>query len=299
MGLWWLILCWAIGSANSANTTTLTRFLLDLGKYPLAVCNDGSPAGMYLRPSPSGRSTDWLLFQQGGGWCYDPHTCAERAKVAPALTSSKGWPATQAEGGIFASTHANFEDMNLVFVPYCTSDGFAGSVTGPPALPEWSFRGHDVVTAVVQDLVATHGMGSKPGSTVLYSGCSAGARGALFNLDRVGALLAALTGGRVSRFGGLLDSCFWVDMPHLPTANGPTFMEQARDVMALANASASAEDSCSAEYSGLDEWKCIYGVYRLPYTKSDYFLHSYQYDLFQLQGDTGVAVPDKTPEQIR
>ncbi len=255
-------ICSAFGgmcSADAASTTNTTLYLLDLSKYKYAVCNDGTPAGMYVRPSPSGRSTDWLLFQQGGGWCYDAETCGKRAKSSPALTSSKAWPQTQAQGGIFASTHAKFGDMNLVFVPYCTSDGWAGSVTGPPALPEWSFRGHDVVTAVVQELVAVHGMGSASGSTVLYGGCSAGARGALFHLDRVGDLVAALTGGRVARFGGLLDSCFWVDLPHLPSANGPTFMDQARGVMSLANASASAEDSCAAKYPGSEAWKCIYG----------------------------------------
>ena len=36
----------------------------------------------------------------------------------------------------------------------------------------------------------------------------------------------------------------------------------------------------------------------MPFVRADFFLHAYQYDLFQLSSDTKVPVPDKTPQQL-
>ena len=36
----------------------------------------------------------------------------------------------------------------------------------------------------------------------------------------------------------------------------------------------------------------------MPFVQADFFLHAYQYDLFQLSSDTKVPVPDKTPQQL-
>ena len=54
---------------------------------PLAVCNDGSPAVYYLK---EGDPTLWLVYLEGGGWCYDEQTCTKRAQVSPKMTSSNG-----------------------------------------------------------------------------------------------------------------------------------------------------------------------------------------------------------------
>ena len=65
-----------------------------------------------------------------------------------------------------------------VFLRYCTSDGYLGNRTGPLG---WHFRGRSVLAATVEEMVAL-GMGSVPGTTLLYGGCSAGSRGASDNL---------------------------------------------------------------------------------------------------------------------
>jgi hypothetical protein len=77
------------------------------------------------------------------------------------------------------------------------------------------------------------------------------------------------------------------------------FAVQARDVVALANASSADQAACKAIYPDpADSWKCIFGQYAVPFIKSDFFLHAYQYDLFQLSSDTKVPVPNKTPQQL-
>jgi hypothetical protein len=283
-----------IALAVSAGALTMPRTLFDASKYPDAVCNDGSPAGYYFVESTSG-SSDWLLFQQGGGWCYDAASCAKRSGD---LTSSKGWAATQDLHGIFDSVEPHIAAMNKIFVPYCSSDGWAGNVGPNPAVRGWSFRGHDIVTALIAEATGTLGMGAVKGTRVMYGGCSAGARGALFNIDRMGSILTnALPAGNLARFGGLLDSCFWVDQEPMPSAHGPSFMKQTQDVLTLSNGTASIMPACAAAYP--DElWRCLFGQYTLPFLASDYLLHSFQYDLFQLTGETGVPIPNKTPAQL-
>ena len=39
-------------------------------------CNDGSPAGYYIRRNPSSRK--WVLFLEGGWYCYDHVSCDAR-----------------------------------------------------------------------------------------------------------------------------------------------------------------------------------------------------------------------------
>ena len=188
--------------------------------------------------------------------------------------------------------------MSVVYAPYCSSDGWAGSAAAAPPT-NFAFRGHDIVAAIFADLAASHGLGSVANTRVLYGGCSAGARGALFNLDRVAfEVLPSLVSGSGSfaRIGGLLDSAFWVDLTPLDTAKDPSFSQQSKDVLALANASSSDENACAKAYPG-ELWRCIFGQYAVPFLRADFFLHSYQYDLFQLQGDTGDQVPDKTGEE--
>ena len=163
-----LALACAVAAASAA---TLDLHLLPTTLYSTALCNDGSPAGYYYKASPNASSLDWLVFQEGGGWCWDSATCLARAASSPQLTSSKHWAATTTQGGIFASDDARLSQLNLVFVPYCSSDGWAG-LAGPASNPlGWSFRGHDIVEAVIADLVATQGLGAKAGTAVLAPAC--------------------------------------------------------------------------------------------------------------------------------
>jgi hypothetical protein len=278
---------------SETDATTLNKVLFDLNKYPLARCNDGTPSGYYYKASTSG-SKDFLIFQEGGGWSYSTETCKGRSSV---LSSSKDWTNTVTQSGIFESQDPKLSQLNLIYVPYCTSDGWIGSTVTNENECNFFFNGKDVVTAVIEEAVSTLDLGSTTNTKVMYGGCSAGARGALFNIDRVETLLNTLVPGKVSKFGGLLDSCLWVDIPQLNTSKQESFQNQTAAVVILANATASIPDDCASKYPDA-LWKCLFGEYRLPFVKSDYFLHSYQYDLFQLQGDTGVVVPNVTPEEL-
>ena len=53
----------ASAAAAAGAAGDLQLVMLDRATYPLAVCNDGTMAGYYLR---KGSKTDFLVFQQGG-----------------------------------------------------------------------------------------------------------------------------------------------------------------------------------------------------------------------------------------
>jgi len=60
-------------------------------------------------------------------------------------------------------------------------------------------------------------------------------------------------------------------------------------VHALANVSAVVGAPCAARYGGsADEWKCIFGQYRLPLLAAPHFAIGQQFDSFQL-GQNGAG----------
>ena len=83
------------------------------------ICNDGSPSGYYIDYAASNK---WLIFQQGGGWCYNEDSCWTRigqhleAGDHGSLISSKSWSHEINEGGFFDLV----EDFNVVKIPYCS-----------------------------------------------------------------------------------------------------------------------------------------------------------------------------------
>uniref|UniRef100_A0A8C8S9F6 Notum, palmitoleoyl-protein carboxylesterase n=1 Tax=Pelusios castaneus TaxID=367368 RepID=A0A8C8S9F6_9SAUR len=58
-------------------------------------CNDGSPAGYYLKESKGSRR--WLLFLEGGWYCFNRENCDTRYDTMRRLMSSKEWPITKTD----------------------------------------------------------------------------------------------------------------------------------------------------------------------------------------------------------
>ena len=80
--------------------------MLPQQSFPHARCLDGSQAGYYIRTTNSSHNK-WLIYLEGGGWCYD-QTCAADTQATIAnckersgsdLGSSKSWSATYTAQG--------------------------------------------------------------------------------------------------------------------------------------------------------------------------------------------------------
>jgi len=188
---------------------------------------------------------------------------------------------------------------NIVFVKYCTSDAWFGDAPAPFPGLAFAYRGRPVLDALWSALARDEGLGAAPRSRVVFGGCSAGARGALFNLKRAEATLRGLlkAPANLAFFGGLIDSAFWIDLAPLDARATP-FAQQAREAFAAFNATAPGvvAPACAAAFGGAEAWKCIFGEYALAFVDQPFFLHSYQYDAFQLAGDEGVKTPTTAPQ---
>jgi hypothetical protein len=167
----------------------------------------------------------WLIFLLGGGSCKSAVECAERwcnvmtnygaDKMSTGFLKDRGVKKSIEGNGIFSQVPSNnFAGWNQVFVYYCSSDDWEGSVSNAhlsAVAPNGqqldyliNFRGADIVEAVIGtlqreprgDAVAYQQNGEdvvlpdiNKADMVLFTGSSAGGNGVKNNVDRVGDLL--------------------------------------------------------------------------------------------------------------
>lgn len=78
-------------------------------------CNDGSQAGFYLRKSLGSRR--WVVFLEGGWYCYDHKSCRTRWLKMRSLMTSAQWPETR-DGMKFFKDCLNFFIDFSNFIPF-------------------------------------------------------------------------------------------------------------------------------------------------------------------------------------
>lgn len=285
-----------VAFAHRASASVMQRVLLEDQD---AVCTDGSPAGYYwsAATTAAGNST-WLVYLEGGGWCFSATSCAERCgtpsapKTGSSLCSSRAWGDTTSEEGLFAPASSGLADANKVFVRYCTSDGHMGNATQFG----WQFRGGVVVASVIADVVRRHGLGSGVGGRqdlLVFGGGSAGARGAMVHLDYVPEMLGARAAAHVT-VRGFLDSPLWLD--EAPFRAGTTSLANTTVAVHGYAEVSHLGTRCAAANPGADGWRCLFGQYRMPLVRTPYLLVASQYDAFQLGWNVGHE-PASAPEK--
>ena len=224
-------------------------------------------------------SNVWLLYLEGGDWCYDEFSCTERMQNVPQYASSTKWQQWQKLGGIFETNPVKtpFAEANKAYIAYCSSDAYVGDASAFG----YQFRGQRIVSAALKALVQTHGMGTR-GLTerLLFGGCSAGARGASFTVDYVPDLITAFGGANVQT-QAMLDSSLWIDVA--PYGQDLVSLEcQTQSIVQYVNATARMDAACVAANPG-QTWRCLFGQYRMPYLRVPYALNEAQFDSFQVR----------------
>lgn len=164
---------------------SMQRAEINVGTFPDAICNDGSPAAIYFRPYRGEANRNrWLINLRGGGSCAEGQACAARwcgctgRMVCPATPDTtytnfdrgnmiSAGPGSQNGTGIFLRGDAArpnvLGDYNHVRVVYCSSDGWSGTrravpfdavhpVTGAPVAYSMHFLGSRIFDAVVATL---------------------------------------------------------------------------------------------------------------------------------------------------
>lgn len=192
------------GDATAITTEVPDRAVGDWKYYEVegALCRDGSPAGYFRRPGTD-PDHNLMVFMNGGGVCFDDFLCAFNPKNVdesmPGQTVQDATvelvtnlqvvkvPQTPFDDGIFKRDPRNpVAEWDMVFVPYCTGDVFAG--TRPDGdVPGSSLQGTQQLVGYgnIGLFLDSFGYDYQDAGKVLLAGGSAGSVATLLNFDRV------------------------------------------------------------------------------------------------------------------
>ncbi|KAF5295937.1 hypothetical protein FQA39_LY12709 [Lamprigera yunnana] len=240
-------------------------------------CNDGSQAGFYLRKSHISKT--WIIFLEGGWYCYDQITCKNRWLRQRHFMTSLQWPETRNEGGILSPNEDEnpyWWNTNHVFVPYCTSDTWSGSRRSRDDL--FTFMGALIVQQVVKDLVP---LGLENSTNLLLTGSSAGGTGVMINLDPTRELLHDALNLKHITVKGVTDSGWFLDRtPYTPTGKSP--VEAIRKGMHHWHGK--VPKRCRKMYES-EPWRCYFGYRLYPNLKTPLFIFQWLFDEAQMNAD--------------
>lgn len=272
-----LLMSSLLGTTLAVNKLTLS--LLDTSKFPKAICNDGNPSGYYYLPATT-KPNRWIFHLEGGWWCWDVKSCMGRWSSSKGMVSSSSWPSVRTPGGIFnadPTSYPEWSGVNLVYLPYCSSDAWAGDGVGTVNGTNWQFRGRSVVEAVFRTFFEGHNL--KAAQEVLFSGCSAGGQGLLYNLDFAADLLADLTPPGL-RIKGFADSGWMMNFPSVPNPR-TEIHTQFRLGWDLWKPRTSA---CSL-VNPVNPYDCFFSPTYIGYLTTPVLIQSSAYDAFQIPYD--------------
>ena len=266
-----------------------------------AYCLDGTLPG-YWHDAPATPSSDWLLFLDGGAWCYDAQSCEARSREFRGSSRhfpSRYWPYS---GPMSANPTLNpaFAGFHRVVLGYCDGGSWLGDRHAPllsGGRPLY-LRGKRVLDAIIDELLATTEL--KSAARVLWSGGSAGGLGALAAANRVHEKLAAarvykvmvLSGFFLQR-GGAADG---VEDGGLacagrrraaPGAAEPSpaclpWVTKMRRMYDLHNASSGVSAECAAARPAAERWKCVFAAPSAAAVRAPLYVINSALDSWQL-----------------
>ncbi|KAK5617906.1 Palmitoleoyl-protein carboxylesterase notum1a [Crenichthys baileyi] len=256
---------------------------LHLLKNVSVTCNDGSPAGYYIKESKGSRR--WLLFLEGGWYCFSKQTCNSRYETMRSLMSSTKWPQSRRGTGILSAEpeeNPHWWNANMVFIPYCSSDVWSGA-TPKTGQSDYAFMGSLIIKEVVAELLTK---GLDKAKVLLLAGSSAGGTGVLLNVDQVAEQMHS-AGHRGVQVRGLADSGWFLDNKQykftdcLDTISCAPTEAIKRGIRYWAGL---VPETCRQAHVG-EEWNCFFGYKVYPTLKSPVFVVQWVFDEAQLTVD--------------
>jgi hypothetical protein len=170
---------------TTVNATTFTKFLTSNSD---ALCNDGTNSGGYYHGANSNK---WMIYLQGGAWCWDDISCKNTSygrvynTSDDTLISSRNWPQTRNFTGILSDESSNkFADYNKIIIMYCSSDIYSGYVNAYQNKLNFNFHGDKIVYAIIEYFR----MPLMNVSDLLVLGSSAGGLGMMKHYNRIKSL---------------------------------------------------------------------------------------------------------------
>ncbi|KAK0064501.1 palmitoleoyl-protein carboxylesterase notum1a [Biomphalaria pfeifferi] len=264
----------------SCGVKEMSNMKRKLLRHSEVTCNDGTPAGYYIRKSHG--SQRWIVFLEGGWYCFDHVSCSERSRVMGDYMSSRNWPKFRSGSGIMSwdpLENPYYFHSNVVYIPYCSSDSWSGTRPRSSAM-EFSFMGSRILDEVFTELLKK---GLKQAKTVLVAGTSAGGTGVLINIDRIADIIHASDASIDVR--GLVDAGWFLD-------NEPFRAKHCRDAFTcspMAGIQKGAQvwvprlpEACRAIYPN-EIWRCFFGHRVFSSIKSSIYVIQNLYDAAQIK----------------
>jgi len=260
------VLAGAVLAQNDMNLVKLTNAVSDG-----AVCLDGSPIAYYIRQNTS--STQWVIFFQGGGWCYNLNDCYGRAQTV--LGSSTTYPPTMTSGGVFSNDpqmNPDFYTWNAVHLQYCDGASWTGNADLPVNVSGMNlyFRGRRGLDAVIQSLSAA---GLSQATDLLVAGCSAGGLATYFHADYIASFFPN-TNTKAMPVSG-----FFLNVTNI--VGDYVYGTQMTQVFTFQNSTGGVHQGCIAANPG-NEQICIFAENTFPYIQTPIFPLNSMYDTWQL-----------------
>ncbi|PFX31169.1 palmitoleoyl-protein carboxylesterase notum1a-like isoform X1 [Stylophora pistillata] len=257
-------------------------------------CNDGTPAGYYLRKAHG--SKRWIVYLAGGEFCTSSESCNARYSKMKYLMSSATWSSFRFGTGILSSDpvlNPTWWNANLVYIPYCSSDAWIGNASASETGERFSFVGSRILERVFMELTSK---GLDNAKRLLVAGSSAGGIGVILNLDRIDKRLEM--GGLKIDVRGLADSGWYLDIPPCPAGGkhcqGAKLQENNMISIGMTYWRGVVPDDC-ARRNPQKKWKCFFGehVYRTDDKSpkhSPLFVFQWLYDSAQLVWSIGANI---------
>ncbi|XP_013422007.1 palmitoleoyl-protein carboxylesterase notum1 isoform X2 [Lingula anatina] len=249
-------------------------------------CNDGSPAGYYIRQSYG--SKRWIVYLEGGGYCFDQLSCHGRWLNSRKLMSSNEWPETKEGTGILSwhpEENPYFYHANIVYVPYCSSDSWSGHKMAS-GKGEFSFLGSLIVQEVIKDLLNMSD-GLSDGNKLYLAGSSAGGTGVLLNLDSVADLVHQKAPNIEVR--GIADSGWFLDNEPFKVAACTEYSHICSPTEAIKRGifhwGGKVPQACKESFPGNQQWSCYFGYNIYPTLNTPVFVIQYLFDEAQITAD--------------
>lgn len=270
---------------NQLTSGNMTKVVID---SPGAVCNDGTPAVMFVRAAragatePDGPSANrWVIHFAGGSHCSSYEECGTRwcgigQWEGTLMTSAFEGGFRNMDGLMGRNSLNRLGDRNVVYLKYCSSDQWQGrksgvvlrSSTDSTKAFSLEFQGATIVSAALDALEkGVAGMPRLAAATdVLISGDSAGAAGARAHLDRIAARLKAANA--TVRVRGNFEATFNPDFngkQGFPAGDprDPVFADKTAQFNAVQVGlwNAQLDDSCVAAHQGNGAYLCADNAY--------------------------------------
>jgi len=223
----------------------------DTAKAFGAASLDGSPPGYWFTAATNASLKDtWVLFFDGGGWCFDEVHCAARS--ASSLGSSTLLNKTMLlYYGVVSPfpQHNALAGANRAILAYTDGASFSGMREDPVVYRKktmW-FRGFANLRSILQDLEDRHGMGTA--KKVLVSGGSAGGLAAYIHAPYIASRFPQAATGSAPCSGYF---------PDFANAAGDLVYGNAMIHAAwMQNVTGSLNPACVAAQSPGEEWRCF------------------------------------------